>query len=434
MSLKVKIFLLIVLLIFSFSTMLFAESNTVVYLIPIEGTVDPGMLNLVERGIEEGEEVGADLIVFKIDTYGGLVDSGIKIKDQIFGTEIPTITYVSNRAWSAGALIALAGEDLVMASGSSIGAAETRPKEEKYISALTREFRATAERRERDTDLAAAMVDSDIEIEGVIEEGKILTLTAQEAVSKEVANLRVDSFDQLLREFDLEGSQVIEIEPTAPERFARLVTTAGVSILLLTLGFLGLLFEAIAPGWGVGGTIGLLSLAAFFSGYIINGVAGWGLLILFIAGIFLIALEVFVVPGFGVTGVGGILAIISSLYFLFPTPDIAISIIATTMVLSILGAVLIFKYFGRSNLWKRMILDKMENPDDGYIAPKDYRDLINKEGLALSTLRPAGIGEIEGQRLDVVSEGGYIEKGKKIKVVQVDGRRIVVKLIEEESD
>ncbi|TDX52123.1 NfeD family protein [Orenia marismortui] len=422
--------LLMVITIVAVNISLEARPSDLVYQIPIQGTVNPGMLNLVRKGIEEAENSEADAIIFKIDTYGGLVDSGIKIRDAIFNSEIPTITYVSNRAWSAGALIALAGEKLIMAPGSSMGAAETRPKEEKYISALRKEFKATAERRDKNPDLAAAMVDSDIEIPELIEAGKLLTLTAQEAIENQMTDLVIDDFDSLLRSLNLTDAKVVEVKATTAEKLARFVTNPNISVILLTVAFIALVFEALAPGWGVGGTIGLVSLALFFSGYIINGVASWGLIILFIVGLILIVLEVFVVPGFGITGIGGIISIFSSLYFLFPSPDIALSILATVLILSIAATIVMLKIFGTSKLWSKISLSESQTKEAGYIAPSKRDEVLDKVGITLTPLRPAGIIKLDNDRLDVVSEGRFIAKGEQVKVVKVEGSRVVVRLVE----
>ncbi|MCK8818046.1 ATP-dependent Clp protease proteolytic subunit [Natroniella sulfidigena] len=403
-----------------------------VYRVPIDGDVGPGMVNLVEKGINEAEEARANAIIIELDTYGGLVDSGIRIRDLIFATETPTITYVENRAWSAGALIALAGEKLAMAEGSSIGAAETRPREEKYISALRKEFGATAERRGRDSKLAEAMVDSSLQVPGVIEADKLLSFSASEAVDNQVADLVVADQHQLLEKLALEEARLVTVTPTSAERLAGIVTNPTISVFLLTLGFLGLFLEGITPGWGVGGTTGLVSLGLFFSGYIINGVASWGLIILFLVGVFLLFLELVVIPGFGVTGAGGIICILISLFFVFPTAEMALTVIPIAVILSLIGLIIMIKYFGTSHFWNRISLQKRE---EGYTATdKNQQDLVGKQGRVITPLRPTGTIEVAEEYLDVVSQGEFIESGREVKIIQVSGSRIIVKSIKEESD
>ncbi len=416
-----------------------AESNFInnknldlVYHIPVKTDIDPSSASFVKKGIEEAETDGADLIIIEISSFGGLVDSAIAIKDNIISTNIPIITYVSERAWSAGALIALAGDELVMKEGSSIGAAETRPKEEKYISALRKEFSATAELRGRNPKLAEAMVDEDIEIEGIIAKNKLLTLTASEAITNNMSNSTVINLDDLIATYNLENSGIIKLKRSMKEIFADLVTTPMFSTILLTIGFVALISEAIIPGWGVGGTVGLLSLGTFFSGHIINGYAHWGLIVLFIVGIILLALELFVVPGFGITGIGGIIAIFASLYFFFPNPSIAFGVLATVLVFSIVTLIILIKFFGVSKMWKNISLGESQSNESGYTSHSNQKDLLNKMGTALTHLRPAGTAEIEGQRIDVITAGDYIDKGQKVKIIKVEGSRVVVKKIEEE--
>jgi len=429
---KTRLFLLVIIACLYIPTATVFAADTV-YKLPVKGKIDPGLVNLIDKGITEAENMGVRTVILEIDTYGGLVDSAVKIRDSILQTDLETVTFVSGRAWSAGALIALAGEKLFMVEGGSIGAAETRPKEEKYISALRKEFKATAETRDRNPEIAAAMVDSDIVIEGLSKKGKLLTLTAKEAKENNITDFLVADFSALLVELGISDSEILTRELTSTEKLARFVTRPTVSAILLTIGFVALIFEALAPGFGVGGTIGILTLSLFFSGYIINGLASWGLVVLFLAGIILILLEIFVVPGFGITGIGGLIAVLGSLYFTFPTPQIALSILAAVMVLSILSAIILIKVFGGSRFWKNISLGESQTTDSGYIAHIDKSDLPGTRGKTLTPLRPAGIVLINGERIDVVSEGGYIDKDKAIEIVSVSGSRVVVREIKKES-
>jgi membrane-bound serine protease (ClpP class) len=421
--LKNKILLiLIILLLFTFNL----NAQDIVYQIPIEGAIDQAMFSFFQRGFNQAEENNADIIIIKIDTYGGYVDPAIKIKDIILNSDTKTVTFVSNRAWSAGALIAISGEQMIMQRGSSIGAAETRPNEEKYISALRKEFKSTAEARNKNPELAAAMVDVDIEIEGIIEKEKLLTLTAEEAVDNNISDYMVDNTEGLYQYLNISGNQVNALKLTASERFAKVVTNPYISTFLLIVGFSALIFELLVPGFGFGGTIGLISLGMFFSGYVINGIASWGIILLFLVGLLLILLEVFVVPGFGITGIGGIVSILISLYFLFPTPQIAINIIATTLIATIVATYFIAKYFESSKLWSKISLGTSQTKEVGYVASIGNKKVIGKKGITVTPLRPAGIAEIEGKRVDVVSEGGFIDKEEKIKVIDVRGSKVLV--------
>ncbi|MCF8008512.1 MAG: nodulation protein NfeD [Halanaerobiales bacterium] len=423
--------ILLVLLILIFT--IHANAANIVYQIPIEGDIDQAMFSFINSSFKQAVQADADLIIFRLDTYGGYIDPAIKIKDLILNSQIKTVTYVPNRAWSAGALIALAGGQLVMKNGSSIGAAETRPNEEKYISALRKEFKSTAEARGRNPEIAEAMVDVDLEIKGVIKKGKLLTLTSDEAIENNFIDKVIAQDSNLYNYLGVKISQVTFIEEQTIDKFVGFITNPYVSSFLLIIGFTALIFEILVPGFGVGGTVGLISFGLFFSGYLINGIASWGIIVLFLIGLLLIILEVFVVPGFGITGIGGIISVLISLYFLFPSPQIAINIIASTMIATLILTYFIIKYFGSSKLWSRISLRTSQKTDIGYVASVGDKEIINKRGKAITPLRPAGIVEIDNRRIDVVSEGEFIDKGEKVTVIDVKGSKVIVKLFHEEE-
>jgi len=172
----------------------------------------------------------------------------------------------------------------------------------------------------------------------------------------------------------------------------------------------------------------------FFSGYIINGIASWGIIVLFLVGLLLILLEVFVVPGFGITGIGGMISIFVSLYFLFPSPQIAINIIASTLIATVVLTYFIGKYFGSSRMWSRISLGISQTKDIGYIASIGDEEITNKTGVTITPLRPAGKVDIDGNRVDVVSEGGFIDKDEKVIVIDVKGSKVLVKPYNEEEN
>src|SRR5690606_34845138 len=238
-----------------------------------------------------------------INTFGGRVDSATRIKDAVTAMPVPVVAFVTQRAWSAGALIALGARYVAMAPGTSIGAAEPRTADEKTISALRKEFEAAAEARGRDPLVAGAMVDADIEIEGLVEKGQVLTLSAQQARELNFIDFVGVRRAEVMEAFGVVASDWIDMEPNWSERVARFLTDPTVSSILLTLGFLGLLTEMTSPGWGVPGTGGVIALALFFGARFLAGLAGYEMILLFVGGLLLILLELFVIPGFGVAGV-----------------------------------------------------------------------------------------------------------------------------------
>ena len=208
------------------------------------------------------------------------------------------------------------------------------------------------------------------------------------------------------------------------------VMTAIVIGLVLIIAFSALIFEALTPGFALGGTVGIISLLIFFASHIFTGAIGTGIVVLFIAGIILILAEVFVIPGFGIAGISGITAVLASLFFIFPNTTIAINVLLAVVLFTLVIAFIMFKKFGSSRFWRRISL---ESNSKDYYSSTSKKDYLNREGKTLSKLRPAGTIKIDEDRVDAVSEGAFIEKGKRVKVISVSGSRIVVREIAEEE-
>ena len=414
------------------------ERRPMVYVAPIEGIIDLGLAPFVQRVLDEAAAAGAAAVVLEVNTFGGRVDAAVQIRDALLGAKVPTLAYVNRRAISAGALISLAAEHLVMAEGATIGAATpvmsggqggAQPVSEKTVSYVRKEFRATAESRKRPARIAEAMVDADVAIRGVIEKGKLLTLTTEEALKHKVAEHRADSVAAALGRIGIVGAELRPMSPNWAENVVRFLTHPVLSSLLVTLGMLGLIIELRSPGFGVAGAVGVGALAAFFWGHWIVQLAGWGELLLALAGVALLLFELLVIPGFGFAGVLGILALLAALVMSVvgsgATPEFLI-LAAGRMLLSLLAALLAsflaLRYLPRTPFGRQLILDtglaREAEPD---------RRWLGKRGRASSPLRPAGIADVEGTRLDVVSEGEMIEAGAEIEVMRVDGNRIVVR-------
>ncbi len=251
------------------SSLVWAGSDSVIYRIAVEGTIDWGLVPYVKRVVDEAEAQRADAILVEINTLGGRLDAMIEIRDAILDAKVRVIGYVNKRAISAGALIALACRELYMNPGATIGAAtpvdqEGRKASEKVVSYARAEFKATAQRNNRPAQIAAAMVDEDIEIDGLVEKGKLLTLTASEAVENKIGDGTYDALDDLLGALDLKGAVVQSPRMNWAEHVIRVLNHPVVSGLLLTIGLLGLITEVLSAGWGVPGTVGLVAMADLF--------------------------------------------------------------------------------------------------------------------------------------------------------------------------
>ncbi|MHC2995311.1 MAG: ATP-dependent Clp protease proteolytic subunit [Candidatus Atribacteria bacterium] len=409
----------------------YANETDEVYLIYIKGTIDLGLSSYVQRALEEAILNKAKAVILEVDTFGGRVDAAVQIRDKIIKLNIPSVAYIKNRAWSAGALIALSAKYILMDKSASIGAAEPRPADEKTISALRAEFTSTAQSRGRPEDLAAAMVDKDIEIENVIEKDKILTLNAEQAIKLNIADNIVLNNEEVLNFLNLRDAKIVHIYPNWAENVSRFVTNPAVSSLLLSIGFLGLIIEFWTLGWGIAGTIGIISLSLFFGGHIIVGLAGLESIILFLIGFFLLLAELFLIPGFGLAGIGGIIAIIASIFITFGDIIQATYSILIALGLSIAGFFLLIRFIPSTRAWRKFILFTQQEKELGYtVGTKDLKRLIGKEGIAITPLRPSGIVEVNGKKLNVITRGEYIESNTKIRIISVEGNKIVVETVD----
>ena len=431
----------IIFIVLAASAILFAQNK--VYVAVIENEIDLGLAPYVRRVVSEAERENADAIIFKINTFGGRVDAATQIKDAIISTDILTIAFINNRAISAGSLIALSCNKIVMVPGSSIGATtvvdQTGQKQsEKYQSYMRSEMRSTAERNGRRTDIAEGMVDERIVIEGLVDSTQLVTLTSEEAYKFGIADTLANNLDELLAAFNLESARMIEIHPNWAEAVVRFLNNPIITSILIMIGFFGLLAEIKSPGWGVPGTAGLIALTLFFGTSYILQLASVIEILMFIIGVALILLEVFVIAGFGIAGVSGIILVFASLFFSligsdpfldFEMVSNAIIQLSVSLVAAIILIIILAKFLPKTTIFNKFVLAVEEKKDAGFVSHSTSDELVGKKGVAITTLRPAGTAKIDGNRVDVVSESEYIEKGQKIKVIAVEGIRVVVKEI-----
>jgi membrane-bound serine protease (ClpP class) len=399
-----------------------------VVIINIKGEIDGSQVALVNRAVMEAENSQAAAIIIEMDTFGGLVDSAVKIRDMISQTPIETICYIKNRAWSAGALIAISHKHIAIAPGGSIGAAEPIPTTEKTIAALKAEFAATANKSGRNVKVAEAMVDKTVGFPGYAEPGQILALTDYQAKEVGYADLLAASRNDVLTYYGLTGHEIREYNLGWTEKLAGWLSDPMVKSLLLSVIFLAVFTEIKTAGMGVAAFVGLGAAVLFFGSQWLTGLAGWVELILFVSGVLLILIELFV-PGFGFWGINGIGCILVSLFLTLGSDAAALSLLAVSLVVAIIVFLLIIKFLPSSQLWSKMILKDSETKQDGFSSSYDYSNYVGKEGIVLTLLRPAGLVDIDGVQLDVISEGQYVEPGTRVKVVSVNGSRILVKRV-----
>lgn len=394
----------------------------------------------MNRVINEAEKNNADAIIFKINTFGGRVDAATQIKDAILSSKIKTVAFVNNRAISAGALITLSCNTIVMAPGSNIGAAtvvdQTGQKVgEKYQSYMRSEMRSTAEKNGRPTDIAQAMVDERIVIPGLCDSTQLVTLTSEEAVKYKMADTIMNNLDDVLKYLNLENAKVVDVRSNWAEEVVRFLNNPIVASILIMIGFFGLLAEIKTPGWGLPGTAGLIALALFFGSSYILQLASIVEILMFVAGIILIAVEIFVIPGFGLPGIAGIILVFASIFLsllggdpfiTFETISVAIIQLTIALIAAIVLVFILAKFLPKTSAFSRLVLAESEKADQGYVSYPSETSLLGKTGKSLTVLRPAGIAEIEGKKYDVIADNEYIEPGKVIKVIRVEGIKVVV--------
>lgn len=422
-------------------------ARPIVHVVPITGVIDLGLAPFLARVLDEAAANGAAAVILDINTLGGRVDAAVAIRDTLLASRTRVIAFVNRRAISAGALIALATDKIAMAQGATIGAAApvqagapgaaSVPVGEKTVSYVRKEFRATAEARGRPPELAEAMVDADVEIAGIIEKGKLLTLTTDEALRHGLADLRAADLPALLEALGIANPDIRTAAPNWAEELVRFLTHPIVSSVLIMVGIVGVVTEIRTPGFGIPGAVGLASIALFFWGHWLVQLAGWEELLLVASGIVLLVLEVFVIPGFGIAGLLGILALLGgfalSLVGGGATAEAVMRAglqVTVSMVLAIAAALLMLRVVPRLPFGRQLILQADLQASEGYAAPPDAdRTWLGAHGIAATVLRPAGVADLDGERVDVVSDGAFIAAGEPIVVTRVDGNRIVVRRV-----
>ncbi|ANU24850.1 hypothetical protein BCM40_09115 [Planococcus donghaensis] len=415
-----------------------ADTSTV-YVIPIEDEVERGLQAFIERGIEEAEDAGAEAIIFEIDTPGGFVDAADGIARLLNKTDIETLAFVNQDALSAGAFLALHTDEIYMHPNGRMGAAQVinqagNAAADKANSAWLSSMKSAAQTADRDPQYALAMADASIDLPEVgAAKGKLLTLNAREAEEVGYSEGTVSSLSELLGVKDFENATIVTIDETFSESLARFLTNPFIVPILLSIAGLGLLLELFTPGVGVPGFIGMVFLLLFFYGHLVAGLAGYESIILLVIGFGLLVAE-FIIPG-GVAGFLGVAAILGSI--LLAGGDLKTTAIAVliAMIVATVGMVIVVKFFGkRLSLFKRIILMDATDTASGYVSTTNRPELVGKIARTLTALRPSGTIQLEDERIDAVSEGRFIDSGKNVKIIKVEGSRIVVRELDKQEE
>lgn len=403
-----------------------------VYIVPVEETVENGLYAFLQRALTTAEENDASAIIFRINTPGGAVDAASKIGKLFADSPIRTIAWVDNQALSAGAYIALNADEIYMTPGSTMGSAAIidsagNAADQKAQSYWNAAMKSAAELNGRDPKYALAMADVDNDLTELgAGQGKLLTLTDTQALEVGYSEGTVANQEELLQMIGYENADIRSVDESFAEKAARFLTNPVVIPILLTIGFLGITIELFSPGFGLPGITGLTALLLFYFGHMVAGLTGYETIILFGLGLILLVLELFI-PG-GIVGTIGFIAIVSSMFLVSDNnTQMAVSLLIA-IVVSLTVSILMVKVFGKQmKFLKRMILTDSTSTEEGYISNVSRLDLIGKTGKTATPLRPSGIAVIDDERLDVVTEGSFVDQGCEVKVVKTEGSRIVVR-------
>ncbi|MDR2759539.1 MAG: nodulation protein NfeD [Spirochaetaceae bacterium] len=475
-----------------------------VWIVPVRGDIEPSMAAFVRREVRKALAEDAAFIIFEIDTFGGRVDSALQITSFITSIKkAQTVAWVQNSdesmgvSWSAGALIALSCSRIYMARGTSIGAAApvtvgadglADAAGEKTVAAVRSQMAALAERNGHPPGIALAMVDLDVELwevsvngevkvltltelerleqeapggEGpspaierlsvISPQGKLLSLTAGEACRFGLAQGFADDRDVLITALGAEGT-IIESSPSAADEALSFLTSAPVQTILIILGIVMLFLEIQTPGFGIPGVAAIIAFLTVFGSSAFLGRVESLEIILFLLGIGLLSVEIFILPGFGIAGISGLVLIGISL--LFSMQDFVIPrfewewgllgrnavVVSGGLLAAITGIAVIALLGPRIKIFDRLTLKtritgtaggpvRSEGALSGEEAEgeEDYRALRGKTGIAASTLRPSGKIEIEGRLYTAEGDGVFIAQGSPVEVVRVQGNRIVIR-------
>lgn len=438
---------ILAILCFLASLSLSAQKEKTVYTFTIADEIGPPTWRLTKNAFEKATEAKADIILLQLNTYGGALDAADSIRTKILNSPIPVYVYINNNAASAGALISIACDSIYMRQGANIGAASVVDQNgtvmpDKYQSYMRGIMRATAQKNGRNPLIAEAMVDPRTYIEGVNDSGKVLTFTAAEALKNKYCEAIVESPTAALAHAGIKNYQLLEYKPTTIDKVIGFLISPVVRGILILMIIAGLYFELQSPGIGLPLLVCIIGAVLYFAPLYLEGLAANWEIVVFVAGVILLVVELFAIPGFGVVGISGIVLMIAGLTlgvlgnvgFDFSTVngDKLIESLALVCATTIGGLAFsiwaAYKYFD-TPMFGRMALTTNQQSAQGYVSNIQLQKLIGTTGIAFTSLRPGGKVEIQGTIYDAVAENGYIEKGDTVVVIAQSIAQLTVKTV-----
>ena len=411
----------------------------------IDDNIDPRTNRYTKLLLEEASKSEYDIVVIEMDTYGGAVNDADDIRTRILDFNKPIYVWINKDAASAGALISIACDSIYMSSGASIGAAtvvtgDGAQAPDKYQSYMRSIMRSTAEAKGRDPKIAEAMVDEDISVDSVSMEGKVITFSTKEAIKYGFCDAELNSVDEILVRQGIENYNITEFELGSAEGIISFFLNPIVSSILILLILGGLYFELQTPGIGFPIMASVTALILYLVPYYLNGVAENWEIVLFFVGIILIAIEVFIIPGFGVFGVFGLFTSIGSLILIMLNNDffdftfvLSKDLVSSSLsvFISVFSFLLLVLFGGvkitDTKAFKKIALEETQESSKGFISKKYSDELIGVKGKSFSVLRPSGKIIINEKIYDASTNGEFIEKNKNVEIISNEGSSLKVK-------
>lgn len=444
---KIKWLLLTLLATLQLALTLHAQQKRVMVL-DIKGEIDPRMKRQVELALKHAADTKAEIIIIDMNTYGGELISAKDIVDAIMDFKKPIWVFVNPKALSAGALISLACDSIYMSAGANIGAAtvvtgQGEKAPDKYQSGMRSFMRSLAQEHKRDPRIAEGMVDESFKIDGIKEQGQVITFSTSEAIEHGYCEARVLSIEAILKRNKIDHPAIDHFELSTSDRVIDFFMNPFISSILILIILGGIYFELQTPGAILPGAAAAVALVLYLVPYYLNGLAeNWEILAFFV-GIIFIALEIFVIPGFGAAGIIGIGLTIGSLVLIMinnkafdfqfvPMNDLLIAVGATAG--GLMGSIALLFLGGaritNSKAFQRMALTETQKSSHGYTSNTIRESLKGKTGIAHTVLRPSGKVIIDEQLYNASTLGEYVAKGTAIEVVGEEGAGIKVKAID----
>ncbi len=446
-TVSIPIAFLLLLLSFNVISSEFSDStNLKVYTFDMKEMIAPPVWRTTKNAMEEAVEQKADLIVIHMNTYGGTLDDADSIRTKILSSPIPVYVFIDKNAASAGALISIACDSIYMAPGSSIGAAtvvnqtgEQMP--DKYQSYMRSMMRATAEAKNRNPEIAQAMVDPKIYVPGISDSGQVLTFTVSEAIEFGFCEGEMNNIAEVLHHAGVKNYTITKQHLSATDKVIGWLINPFFSGILIMIIIGGIYFELQTPGIGFPLMAAFIAALLYFAPLYLEGMAAHWEILVFIVGVILIAVEIFAIPGFGIIGVLGLILMITGLTLSMVDNidpgniDVsmmqitkALTVVVIAFFLAITGSIYFSKKLLTSHAFGHLALQKTQQKDEGYTsASTAYKSTVGNEGLAFTTLRPAGKVMIKDVLYDATARTGMIDKGEKIRVVGYAAAQLIVK-------